>query len=248
VLSAAPWYTSGTVWGAAGFVAVVLFGALTTLVTFIVGTPRRQLTYSLLTDVPLLGWAPQQTRQDVQVLFRDKPLHNPRVLSVRLTARGRRDIRSSDFDQSKPLALDVGVRIVGVLGSKNMPAPCEGTRFLVGPALIRKRQSMTYTVLADGPGAHLTCDSPLIDVVVREQVKNDRQRASKLNKVSIYSAWIGGGLATALSAGISGVLRTPIPIAGMVVLGILAAVTIGVSAIASSEAVSPTRGWRRPRR
>src|SRR5690349_8100729 len=99
------WYTSGTFWAAAGFFAVVLFGVLTVFITYVVGTVRRQITYRLTSNVPLLRQAQSVTRADIQVRLRGMELQNPRVVSVNLTARGRRDIRSSDFDQGKPLVL-----------------------------------------------------------------------------------------------------------------------------------------------
>ncbi len=203
---AAHWYASGTFWAAAGFVAVVLFGALTVLVTYVVGTPRRQLTYCIISDVSLLAWAPDTAREIVQVRFRDQPVQFPRVLSVNLTARGRRDIRSSDFDQGKPLALDVGVRIVGVLAKKELPGGFTGSTFQIGPTLIRKRQSSNFTFLVDGEGGKLTCVSPLIDVVVREQVPSEMAR-----RVAAYNgliiSWITGSNITLTVLGGFGILK-----------------------------------------
>jgi len=47
------WYTSPTSYGAASLLAVVMVGAVTVSVTYVVGAAKRQLTYGLDQDLPL---------------------------------------------------------------------------------------------------------------------------------------------------------------------------------------------------
>jgi hypothetical protein len=177
VLAVTHWYASGTFWAVAGVGAIVLFGVLTVAVTWIVGTARRYLIYSIPTVTPILSSAADPARSDLQVTLRGEIITEPHVVSVRLDSRGRRDIRSTDFDQDKPLVLDVGARIVAVLARKSfpesLPAPVitsdGGTKVSLGPTLIRRRQTMQIDLLVDGPNPVLTCESPLVDVAVREQ-------------------------------------------------------------------------------
>ncbi|HEV8598282.1 MAG TPA: hypothetical protein VGQ69_02890 [Gemmatimonadales bacterium] len=49
----------------------------------------------------------------------------------------------------------------------------EETCLAIGPSLIGKRQKITFTLLTDGGQPHLTCESTLIDVQVREQDLED---------------------------------------------------------------------------
>src|SRR5258708_7322616 len=128
------------------------------------------------TATPILSRAAAPARSDLQVTLRGEIIAEPHVLPIRLESRSRRDIRSTDFDQDKPLVLDVGARIVAVLELKKLSESLPGldiayeeTKVSIGPTLIRRRQTMRFDLLVDGPNPVLTCQSPLVDVTVREQ-------------------------------------------------------------------------------
>lgn len=175
MIAASAWYDSAPLWGAAGLAGVLIVGFATVFVTYRVGATKRQLTYSMIEDTKLLGGVGSTTASDLKVLFSDQPVRNPHVVRVRLASRGRKDIRSEDFDQSRPLVLDVGADIVAQISAQSAPEPLpklivDGTSIKLGPDLIRKRQTVTITVLTDGASSHLTLNSPLIDVGVRRQI------------------------------------------------------------------------------
>jgi hypothetical protein len=84
-------------------------------------------------------------------------LRPPYLLEVTLTARGRRDIPSSAFDQGRTLVFGLGARIVKVLQVRCSPASSlappvaiEGSALKVGPELVGRRQITTISVLVDG--------------------------------------------------------------------------------------------------
>jgi len=55
-----------------------------------------------------------------------------------------------------------------------MPAPqitADGTSLRIGPGLIGRRHEITITVLTDGGEPSLACQSPLIDVQVRQRTQ-----------------------------------------------------------------------------
>ncbi len=95
------WYTSGTFYAAAG-VAVVLIGAITFWVMLFASSTKRRLTYSLADDPPLLARTTALAQGDLEVLYQGQRVGAPRVVSVRLESRGRRDIGSDDFDERPP--------------------------------------------------------------------------------------------------------------------------------------------------
>lgn len=194
----------------------------------------------MISDVPLLGWAPDTVRETVQVRFRDEPVQFPRVLSVNLTARGRRDIRSSDFDQGKPFVLDLGVRIVGVLAKKDLPGGFKGSTLQIGPMLIRKRQSFNFTFLVDGVGGKLTCESPLVDVVVKEQVPSELARRVDLY-TALITAWITGAVITFTVLGGSGVLRPPLSLGWIIVFSFTSVVYVVLSRLSLGHIFSHQR-------
>jgi hypothetical protein len=112
--------------------------------------------------------------KDVKVYHKENELQDPHVLQIRLISRSRGDIPSSAFDQGRPLILDVGIPIVAQLSlDENLGEPpemrIEGNTLKIGPDLIRKGKKFTFTILADGRDARLSCDAHLVNVKVGEQ-------------------------------------------------------------------------------
>jgi hypothetical protein len=200
---ASPFYTSAAFWGAGGFVAILLVGAVTIYITYRLGSAKRQLTYGIVQNTLLLGPAiASEARSNLKVLFQERPLHSPRILSIRLVSRGRKDIRSEDFDQGRPITLDLGVRLVAFISADANPKPFpkiifQGTSLEIGPDLIRRRQVITITVLADGAEPRIACDARLIDVNIQHQTYN-RSLPSRMKALAIIAA-----IVTAASAALA---------------------------------------------
>jgi hypothetical protein len=179
--SPSPWYTSAIFWTIAGVVAVLLVGAVTIAVTWVIGVPKRSLVYSLPVVTSLL---PRGTRfaenafDELQVAYGGKPLKDPHIVSLRIESRSRRDIRSEDFDQGKPLVFRIGVPIVSLVGaSRSRDFPADGFRISeesveVGPVLVRTKTRLTVDLLTDGSPS-VVCESSLADVTVKEINVND---------------------------------------------------------------------------
>src|SRR6266496_1378600 len=193
---AAPFYASGTFWAGAGVLAAVLGTVAVVWVTFTVGFPRRRLYYGIRAAAPLLT-APPGVRSALELRHRGTPadgqagdhadtgagawqvLADPRVLTLELVSRGRKDIPSEAYDDHQPLLLNVGARIVEVLQATSRPAAqpapritAAGTSLRIGPSLIGSRHEITITVLTDGGEPSLACQSPLIDVQVRQRTQD----------------------------------------------------------------------------
>src|ERR1039458_175888 len=150
------WYTSGTFWAGAGVVVAVLAAVAVVWVTLAAGFPRRRLYFGLLAAAPLLA-APAGMRGDLELRHRGTALADPRVVTVELVSRGRRDIPSQAYNDRQPLVLDVGARIVEVLQVTSepgiLPPPQvipDGTSLKIGPSLIGRRQQITINILIDG--------------------------------------------------------------------------------------------------
>lgn len=175
-----PWYTSAAFWGAAGLVGILAVGAATVLVTYFIGSAKRELTYGMQYSSSLLGPFSTSNTRDLKVLYGDEQLRQPNIVWLRLISRGRRDIRSEDFDQGRPILLNVGARIIAVLGSTSDPkradmpkVAIDGKTLTVGPDLIRKRQTLGFVLLVDGDRPYVSCTARLGDVGVRRQRPDD---------------------------------------------------------------------------
>jgi|HubBroStandDraft_6_1064221.scaffolds.fasta_scaffold91772_3 hypothetical protein len=142
---------------------------------FAAGSSKRALIYSLISDTALLSEsAREKAGPGLRVTLGDSALDDPHVVSLRIECKGRRDIRSTDFEGGKPLMLHVGTPILKQLDREadDGTAPCisfnSGLQAIsIGPGLIRKDQLISIDLLTDGQ-ATLRCISPLADVAIRE--------------------------------------------------------------------------------
>src|ERR1035441_806734 len=240
--AAGGWYLSGTFWAAAGVVVAVLAAVAVVWVTLAVGFPRRRLYFGLRASAPLLA-APAGIRGDLELRHRGTALADPRVVTVELVSRGRRDIPSEAFDSGQPLVLDIGARIVEVLqvtsGPGILPGPritAEGAALKVGPSLIGRRQEITISVLTDDGEPSLACHGPLIDVQVRQRAEGLPAATGKGTVVAgaagMGEAVGGGGLAVvaalAMGAAPATVVGAMVVVAGAAVV---AAVVVAGAAV-----------------
>jgi hypothetical protein len=173
-----PWYSSGTFWAAAGAVAVLVTGTIATFVAFRLANPVRRLECAMLA-APLLQQSAQEMPGTLQISWNGTELNNPHILEVNLTSRGRRDIASEDFDQ--PLEFRVGAKILAVLRTASGPdsttfrkVAFEDEILNVGPALIRRHQSIKITLLAVGHDPELSSAAAAVRDVDVEVLPSER--------------------------------------------------------------------------
>jgi hypothetical protein len=181
-IGATPWYSSATFWTGAG-AAIALLALLVSVVLWFVGSPRRLLVYGLTSDTPLPSSDARSrvgTEPDLQITLSGQALSDPHVASIVVASRSRSDIRSTDFDEGKPLIFDLGAPILKLLdcntGGQAMPqirVAVDGNKVGIGPSLIHRRQVISLDLLIDGP-AVLNCGSPsLADVTIRDGTKDN---------------------------------------------------------------------------
>jgi len=175
------WYNSGTLWGAAGALAVLATGAVATFVTVWLANPVRRLDCAM-SAAPLLKDSAQEMPGKLHITWDGTELKDPHILELTLVSRGRRDIAKEDFDL--PLEFRVGSTIKAILRSSAGPSSStfravsfEDDILRVGPALIRRRQSIRITLLAVGPEPELSsAAAALRDVNVEVLTAESLQR------------------------------------------------------------------------
>jgi hypothetical protein len=199
--AAGEWYTDGTLWAAVGGVgtAVGVVIGLITLWRTVLDPNKRRLFYSMPTVAPLL----RQVGADLEVRHEGQLLALPYAVKVQLVSRGRKDIPSSSFDNGEPIILDVGAPIVTGLSVDSdtdtmPPHVVKGTELHIGPGLIRKRQTLTFTLLTDGRPT-LTCRNSLIDVQVLKQTSEpteiSKTRAWQVITLTLVAGWLVAAMA-----------------------------------------------------
>ncbi|WP_159053441.1 hypothetical protein [Streptomyces regalis] len=97
---------------------------------------------------------------------------------------GRRDVASSHFDGDLPILLDVGAPIVEILGITSQPTSLhvpavviDDTAVKIAPGLIARGQTISFSLLVDGPAPTLSCRASLVDVTVQEKREPTRQQS-----------------------------------------------------------------------
>lgn len=201
MLASSHWYSSSVTLTIAAIIVSLLVGLAGALTTYLVSTPRRQLLFRLESCTSLLSTSPD-ARKELKVLYGNEELADPHILNVKLISRSREDIASEAFDQSRPIVLDVGMPIIALLpmDAKSEVLPkfkFEGTAVKVGPDLIKRRQRMSFTLLADGPNAQLSCESHLVNVKVQEEPPDEiiRRRVNWIfNSIEWGAVLVGGAI------------------------------------------------------
>ncbi|HSV65843.1 MAG TPA: hypothetical protein VLJ59_08060 [Mycobacteriales bacterium] len=165
VIVAEHWYSSGTLWTAIGVFVALLIGVPTFLVTWV---PRQRLYYRAAPATPLVAPGMRGVA-DLEIRHDGRLLADPFLVEVKLTARGRRDIPSSAFDQGRSLVFDLSAEIVKVMqvrcspvSSLTPPVTYEGSSLRIGPELIGRSQTTTISVLVDGDQPSLVCTQPVL--------------------------------------------------------------------------------------
>ncbi len=199
---ASQWYSSGTFWAAAGTIAVLITGAIATFVALWQANPVRRLE-CVMSSAPLLQDSAQEMPGRLQITWDGVELQDPHILEVNLISRGRRDIASEDFDQA--LEFRVGAKILAILRTASGPKSStfravsfEDDLLKVGPGLIRRQQSIKFTLLAVGPEPMLSSSAAALRDVDVEVLSTEQAHLRWLTRVKL-----AGGLAvTAVTAGL----------------------------------------------
>ncbi|MFD4918890.1 hypothetical protein ACFWNR_37520 [Streptomyces virginiae] len=192
-------YGSANFWTATGVLVALLVGAATVLITHRVGTAGKRIDIGIR-KVTALVRAPAGVEADLELRHRGRVVAAPQIVEIALSNRGRRDITRNDFDNNSPIRLGVGASVIAVLqssssSSHNPPQPLttDDSTLRFGPALIKRGQYISYSVLVDGPEIALTCDAPLVDVKIRELRSADspHTRAFHARQVLYMGLFVG---------------------------------------------------------
>jgi hypothetical protein len=247
---AGPWYSSLLTWAIIAVAITVVGTAGVILVPYLFGKKRGQITYGIPLATSLInrGASSSVRPSDLKVTWRDHDLRDPRVLWLRVENRSRADISSGDFDQQKPLTLDVGRNIVAPLAtgiSPRYPEPVwsvDGSKLRIGPCKFAKGQRITIAVLIDGPESRVVqCDNPLINVDAHEETP-ERPISPRLVLTAVAVFLFGLGLMAlgTVSHASGGQIKThltwPFPFG------------VGMTCVAAAFAGFITSRWRRIRR
>ncbi|GAA3500178.1 hypothetical protein GCM10019016_072830 [Streptomyces prasinosporus] len=167
--------------------------------------PKLRLGYRLHSSAELLA---DHGSSGLSVTHNGTALTSPHVASVQIVNQGRRDIVSAMFHNGDPVEFDLGEPILALLGTESSPssshapsATVSGSKLLVPPSHVRRKQRITYTVLLDGPVAGLGTRHSLVNVDVREAGSDDKLGCT---------GWLIFGVLTALAVTLVGIAFTMI--------------------------------------
>ena len=168
-------WDSAAFWPAAGIVVGLLAIAATVWVTLRAANPKRRLYYAWLTDTPLIT-RQHDLSEELKVTYGTRQLVKPRIVTVQLVSRGRRDITREAFDNGQPVCLDLNTPIVQCVKVTTSPSDrpdplyeLDGSKLLIGPSHFGKRQTTVFSLLLDGKAPEIVKpQQSLIDVEIRQ--------------------------------------------------------------------------------
>lgn len=198
-----PWYTSVAFLSTASSSAAASF-AFGGWALARSASRHRILDYQVLDAVPIQLPADRSPGEGLKVQYNGTALSSPRLVQIQVANLGRRDIPTSAFDQARPLLLDLGTAVAGILKVDCVPAAgtvprtgVQGSVLSLGPDLIKSRQTMTLSLLVDGPVRLTRVDSPIIDTQVREHA----DRSTDTLKVSVTAIGVAAIAMTGATVG-----------------------------------------------
>jgi hypothetical protein len=137
-LAAGQWWDSGALIGWATFFAGIAAIAVSALL-YLRGRrpePRSELVQRLGVVKLLARDFGDQEAGNLKIMYRDRVLSNPHLVSVFIESRSRTDIASARFDAGKPLVFNLRVPIVAPLGSPSGSAVAEDCLTLENAGLV----------------------------------------------------------------------------------------------------------------
>ncbi|WP_349880833.1 hypothetical protein ABIH81_14960 [Micromonospora sp. HUAS YX12] len=159
--------------------------------------PKRRITIHVLTPVRLLTGA-RVGLEDVEVSRRGRVLPDPHVITILIRNTGRHAVASEQFDQGRPLTIDLQSPIEALLNPAGGQAPSgvvvEGTSVCFGPELVRRKQEIPIQVLASEWGdPEITLTEHLVDTECRVQLGGFEQPrvTRRAEAVATASASVG---------------------------------------------------------
>jgi hypothetical protein len=209
------WYLTDPFWGAAGAIAVIVFGTIGIVRAYLEAHPIQRLSYET-SQASLLPDSGQAASSDLKMMWKSTVVRNPHIVEIAIITHGRQDIRRQDFDD-QPLEFRLeGAEFLAILRTANSPASAaipnavvEKNVFKIGPSHIYRRQSARFTLLADGALPRLRTPSATlhnVDLVDRSVEPSRHPRFSIRWAISITAA---GGAAALVVLGIL-IGRTPL--------------------------------------
>ncbi len=109
-----------------------VFTTLISLASLLIGwlgylavVPKRRITYGMPVSARLVNQSVIRSvaRPDLRILWNGEELDDPHVVEIDLAYRGRKILRSDDFDQDRPFCIGLrGARIIDLLEKEFDPA------------------------------------------------------------------------------------------------------------------------------
>lgn len=106
-----------------------------------------------------------------------KQVDKPYVAEIILHNESRRDIRSADFDQGKPLVLEFDAPVIAVSVGGNADIPLDvvviqSTTVRIGPVLLAGGRKVRLTLVTDGE-PRINWQTPLIGVKIESSTREN---------------------------------------------------------------------------
>ncbi|WP_146179875.1 hypothetical protein [Micromonospora sp. RP3T] len=134
--------------------------------------PKRRLAIRILAPAQLLRKGSDEV-YGLEIERHGRVLENPHIVTVVIRNTGRHAVASNDFDQGRPIRIDLGARVETLLG----PPPkqifsVDGSSLLIGPDVFKRKVELVIQVLTSSrPNFDRSSVSEhLVDATVKVEV------------------------------------------------------------------------------
>lgn len=149
--------------------------------------PKRRLTITAQRPTPLLS--NESPVKGLSVRYNDTIIKTPHVVTLTIENTGKHDLSSAQFDQDRPVLIDLSAQIIKVLDIYKGPDGAgpkwteHGSKIEIGPDLIRRGQRLEMQILTDGR-PDVSCHGHLIDTKLAVDIETQEVRQRPVTRRS----------------------------------------------------------------
>lgn len=144
---------------------VTTIGIVVSLILWLITFRRKEMSYEIISDTPVIGVQDQIT-DHMHIVYGDDTVHNVYMILVKVINSGNVAVRAKDFDGKLAIQLPAGSRVLNAciaesnpsnlnersvkegLSSQDLVDSFESERVNLRPVLLNKRDFITVKVLA----------------------------------------------------------------------------------------------------
>ena len=161
-----------------------IIGVVATIITAYLSLRKRRISLTS-TSSAIIRSPDDSLGLDIEVRVNDQKVANPVLMKIEMQNLGPKDLPSSQFDQNKPLTLDINMPVLSIvasIGFEHLPmiSPDNANHIEIQPELLRKGKTWTLTALVDAVDNVRATPVPMNNLVDTRFVPNNNTMVGRV--------------------------------------------------------------------